>query len=170
MWIFFFEDENTIKKVNSRNLLLSSAIKFLLGLYLIMFRFSRLVWCVCNVMCVCVYIEQLFCDLLFTGDAALIAHTERALQHLICCFAEAAQLFGLEVSLKKTEVLHQPAPCRKVPPSSHHHRWNWAESSSSVHLPKGYHHIRCQDQQGSRQQTGKGKQHFWQTLQKSMKQ
>ena len=26
------------------------------------------------------------------------------------CFAEAAELFGLKVSLKKTEVLHQPAP------------------------------------------------------------
>ena len=26
------------------------------------------------------------------------------------CFAKSAQLFGLEVSLKKTEVLHQPAP------------------------------------------------------------
>ena len=26
------------------------------------------------------------------------------------CFAEAAQLFGLVVSLKKTEVLHKPAP------------------------------------------------------------
>ena len=29
---------------------------------------------------------------------------------ITCCFAESAQLFGLEVSLKKTEVLHQPAP------------------------------------------------------------
>ena len=30
--------------------------------------------------------------------------------------------------------------------------------------------IRRQDQQGSRQQTGQGEQHFQQTLQKSMKQ
>jgi len=29
------------------------------------------------------------------------------------CFAEASQLFGLKVSLKKTEVLHQPAPRRR---------------------------------------------------------
>ena len=32
------------------------------------------------------------------------------MQRIISSFAEAAQLFGLEVSLKKTEVLHQPVP------------------------------------------------------------
>jgi len=31
-------------------------------------------------------------------------------QRVTSCFAEASQLFGLEVSLKKTEVLHQPTP------------------------------------------------------------
>ena len=55
-------------------------------------------------------LEQLIRDLLFADDAALVAHSERALQRLTSCFAEAAQLFGLEVSLKKTEVLHQTAP------------------------------------------------------------
>ena len=55
-------------------------------------------------------LEQLIKDLLFADDAALVAHTERALQRLTTCFAESAQLFGLEISLKKTEVLHQPAP------------------------------------------------------------
>lgn len=54
--------------------------------------------------------EQLFRDLHDVDDAALVAHTERALQCLTRSFAEAAQLLGLEVSLKKTEVLHQPAP------------------------------------------------------------
>ena len=53
--------------------------------------------------------EQLIRDLLFPDDAALVAHSERALQCLTSCFAEAAELFGLQVSLKKTEVLHQPA-------------------------------------------------------------
>ena len=43
-------------------------------------------------------------------DAALVAHTKRAPRHLTSSFAETAQLFGLEVSLKKAEVLHQPAP------------------------------------------------------------
>ncbi|XP_076061594.1 uncharacterized protein LOC143037342 [Oratosquilla oratoria] len=54
--------------------------------------------------------ERLIQDLLFADDAALVAHTERALQHITSCFADASRLFGLEVSLKKTEVLHQPAP------------------------------------------------------------
>ena len=45
--------------------------------------------------------EQLIRDLLFADDAALVAHTERALQCLTSCLAEAAQLFSLEISLKK---------------------------------------------------------------------
>ena len=55
-------------------------------------------------------LERLILDLLFADDAALVAHTERALQRITTCFADASRLFGLEVSLKKTEVLHQPAP------------------------------------------------------------
>ena len=55
-------------------------------------------------------LEQLFRDLLFADDAALVAQTESALQRLTSCFAKAAQLFGLEVSLKKTKVLYQPTP------------------------------------------------------------
>ena len=55
-------------------------------------------------------LEQLIRELLFADDAALVAHTETALQRVTSCFAEASQLFGLEVSLKKTEVLHQSAP------------------------------------------------------------
>ena len=54
--------------------------------------------------------ERLIRDLLFADDAALVVHTERALQCITSCFANAAQLFGLEVSLKKMEVLYQPAP------------------------------------------------------------
>ena len=54
--------------------------------------------------------ERLIQNLLFADDAALVAHTERALQRMISCFADVSQLFGLEVSLKKTEVLHQPTP------------------------------------------------------------
>ncbi|GFO50142.1 RNA-directed DNA polymerase from mobile element jockey [Plakobranchus ocellatus] len=54
--------------------------------------------------------ERLIRDLLFADDAALVAHTEQALQRLTSCFADASRLFGLEISLKKTEVLHQPAP------------------------------------------------------------
>ena len=54
--------------------------------------------------------EKLVKDLLFADDAALVAHSEQALQRLTTCFARSAQLFGLEVSIKKTEVLYQPAP------------------------------------------------------------
>ena len=57
--------------------------------------------------------EGLIRDLLFADDVTLVAHTERALQSITSCFANDAQLFGLEVSLKKTEVLYQPAPPRK---------------------------------------------------------
>ncbi|XP_029637978.1 uncharacterized protein LOC115213182 [Octopus sinensis] len=54
--------------------------------------------------------ERLIQDLLFIDDAVLVAHTERALQRITSCLADASRLFGLAVSLKKTEVLHQPTP------------------------------------------------------------
>ena len=57
-------------------------------------------------------------DLLFADDAALVAHTERALQRVTSCFADASRLFGLEVSLKKTGILHQPTPHEEYRP--HH--------------------------------------------------
>ena len=60
--------------------------------------------------------ERLIRELLFADDAALVAHSESALQRITSCFAEAAELFGLEVSLKKTEVLHQPAPQEEYHP------------------------------------------------------
>ena len=60
--------------------------------------------------------ERLIQDLLFADDAALVAHTERALQRITSCFADASRLFGLEVSLKKTEVLHQSAPHEEYRP------------------------------------------------------
>ncbi|KAI8484505.1 hypothetical protein Bbelb_377760 [Branchiostoma belcheri] len=61
-------------------------------------------------------LEQLIRELLFADDAALVAHTEFAMQRVTSCFAEASELFGLEVSLKKTEVLHQPAPRKEYRP------------------------------------------------------
>ena len=60
--------------------------------------------------------ERLIQDLLFADDAALVAHTELALQRLTTCFADASRLFGLEVSLKKTEVMAQGTDS---PPSIH---------------------------------------------------
>ena len=62
--------------------------------------------------------EKLIRELLFADDAVFIAHTESAMQRITSYFAEAAQLFRLEESLKKTEVFHQPAPQEVyLPPS-----------------------------------------------------
>ena len=43
-------------------------------------------------------------------DTALVAHTEKTLLRIISRFSKAGQLFGQEVSLKKTGLLHQPVP------------------------------------------------------------
>ena len=48
-------------------------------------------------------------ELLFADDCALAAESEEALQRLCDCFSSAARRFGLTISIKKTEVLHQPA-------------------------------------------------------------
>ncbi|KAJ7407976.1 hypothetical protein BTVI_61349 [Pitangus sulphuratus] len=55
-------------------------------------------------------LNHLVRELLYADGAALITHTEVALQRSTPCFAEAAELSALEVILKKTEVLYQPAP------------------------------------------------------------
>ena len=99
-------------------------------------------------------LEQLFCNLLFADDAAVVAHTERAPQFLTFCFAEAAALW----TRGHLEEAYTP---RRVLPSPNHYRWNWAESSLPVHLPGVYHHIKRQDRQRSWQPTGQGKQRFW---------
>ena len=56
-----------------------------------------------------IYIYIYIRYLCFTDDAGLVTHTEKELQRISSCFTEAAQLFGLEVILKNTEILHQPA-------------------------------------------------------------
>ena len=59
--------------------------------------------------------QKLYLEALFAEDCALMTHTESDLQHVVTKFAEAAQLFGLTISLGKTEVLHQPSPGTTVP-------------------------------------------------------
>ena len=54
--------------------------------------------------------EELITNLLFADDAALVTHTESAMQRLTSYFADGVQTFGLVISLKKTEVFYQPAP------------------------------------------------------------
>jgi hypothetical protein len=48
-------------------------------------------------------------ELLFADDCALAADTEEGLQRLCNCFSTAARRFGLTISIRKTEVLYQPA-------------------------------------------------------------
>jgi hypothetical protein len=62
--------------------------------------------------------ERTILEALFADDCALMAHTESALQHTVDKFAEAFRLFGLTISLGKTEVMFQPTPTSaRGPPS-----------------------------------------------------
>ena len=49
-------------------------------------------------------------DLLFADDCALNAASEADMQHSVDKFSDACDNFGLTISTKKTEVMHQPAP------------------------------------------------------------
>ena len=51
-------------------------------------------------------------DFLFADDAALNATSEANMQHSVDKFSDACDNFGLTISTKKTEVMHQPAPGR----------------------------------------------------------
>ena len=55
-------------------------------------------------------------DFLFADDCALAAHSEVDLQELADCFATAAKMFRLTVSIKKTEVLRQLTSNTARPP------------------------------------------------------
>lgn len=55
-------------------------------------------------------IKKLILEDLFADDSALIGYLESALQLLINNFAKASHLFGLTISLRKTEVLFKPNP------------------------------------------------------------
>ena len=54
--------------------------------------------------------EESVRDLLFADDCALNDATEAQMQQSMDCFSTACDNFGLTISTKKTEVLHQPAP------------------------------------------------------------
>ena len=49
-------------------------------------------------------------DFLFADDCRLNADSQEAMQRTMDKFSEACDAFGLTISIKKTEVLHQPAP------------------------------------------------------------
>jgi len=52
-------------------------------------------------------------DLLYADDCALVAHTLQEVRELFDSFFHTAQRFGLTVSLKNTEALHQFYPVNK---------------------------------------------------------
>ena len=52
-------------------------------------------------------------DLLFADDAALVATSVQEAQELIDRFSLACKAFGLSISIKKTEAVHQPKPTSK---------------------------------------------------------
>jgi len=66
-------------------------------------------------------------DLLLADDCALVAHAQQAVQQLFDCFADTAKHFGLNVTLKKTEVLHQSHPATKSATATlHSNGWQHA--------------------------------------------
>ena len=54
--------------------------------------------------------EELITELLYADDCALVSHSEEGLQAMANALSTATKMFGLTISLKKTEVMFQPAP------------------------------------------------------------
>ena len=77
-------------------------------------------------------IEELMTGLLFADDCALLAHTEDALQHIFNRFSDEAKNFGLNSSLKKTDVLYQPPPREAYSPP--HIRINYTNLNALEHF------------------------------------
>ena len=63
---------------------------------------------------------------LFADECALLAHTVDAIQTITNAFARSARLFGLTISLKKTDDLSAKTSS-KLHSSNHHHRQQPAE-------------------------------------------
>ena len=55
-------------------------------------------------------VKKTVLEALFADDCALMSHRESDLQIIVNKFAEASRLFGITISLGKSEVLFQPAP------------------------------------------------------------
>ena len=53
-------------------------------------------------------------DLLFADDAAFVSHSEEGLQRLLDRFSNSCDLFGLTISLKKTQVMGQDTPAQPL--------------------------------------------------------
>ena len=66
-------------------------------------------WTASSSTCVDSQQRQRACKL-SSSNCVIMAHAEQDLQRMRDHFSEASKLFGLTISLGKTEVLHQPAP------------------------------------------------------------
>ena len=51
-------------------------------------------------------------ELLFADDSALVAHSAEEMQKIVDTFSDATKNFGLNINIKKTEVLYQPNSTR----------------------------------------------------------
>ena len=51
-------------------------------------------------------------ELLFADDSALVAHSAEDMQKIVDAFSNASKKFGLQINIKKTEVLYQPNSTR----------------------------------------------------------
>ncbi|XP_046561438.1 uncharacterized protein LOC124270483 [Haliotis rubra] len=60
-------------------------------------------------------VEKIVLEALFADDCTFMAHKESDLQLIVSKFAEASRLFGLTISLGKTEVLFQPSRASTAP-------------------------------------------------------
>ena len=49
-----------------------------------------------------------FSELMFAGDTAFIAHSHEDMQEIVTHFASAAKAFGLQVNIKRMEMMFQP--------------------------------------------------------------
>ena len=55
-------------------------------------------------------LKMLIRDMLFADDCALVAHSLKDIQLITDMFPHVFERFGLTISIKKTEVMYQPAP------------------------------------------------------------
>ena len=55
---------------------------------------------------------------MFADDTAFVAHSHEDMQEIVTRFAGTAKAFGLQVNIKKTEMMFQPSPG-----TDDHHRY-----------------------------------------------
>ena len=70
-------------------------------------------------------------EMLFVDDAALVAHTEEALQRMINSFSQASNDFSLTIILKKTNILAQDTA---IAPTIHIDNYNLEVVSEFTYL------------------------------------